>query len=74
MRRQPRYGQTRTTAAQAIRHVRRLISVGHCGEANAFLRENDINVRSNTLWRLQKAVHACKPWIPPGLRGARRRR
>ena len=58
----PRYGSTRKTAAQAIRHIRRLVSVGHCGEAAAFLRDNPLKVRRATLWRLQKAVSACKLW------------
>lgn len=64
----PRYGSTRKTAAQAIRHIRRLVRVGHCGEAEAFLRNNSLKVRRATLWRLQKAVSVCKPWIPPALR------
>lgn len=67
-RRRPRYGETRATAAQAIRHVRRLVRVGHCGEAATFLRENPLKVRSKTTWRLLRLVQSCKPWIPPGLR------
>lgn len=64
----PPYGQTRATAAQAIKHVRRLVSVGHCGEAASFLRDNTLKVRRGTLSRLQKVVWACKPWIPPSMR------
>lgn len=75
VRRAPRYGEDRKTAALAIKHIRRLVSVGHCGEAAAFLRDNRLKVRSATLWRLQKAVGACKHWVPPSLlRGARRRK
>jgi hypothetical protein len=61
---------SRTRAARAIRHVRRLVGVGHCGEAAAYMRDNPnfFKVRSKTFWRLQKSVSACKPWIPPSLR------
>jgi hypothetical protein len=69
VKRTPRYGETRPTAALAIKHVRRLVRVGHCGEAASFLRDNpQLKVRRGTLLRLQKAVWACKPWIPPSLR------
>ena len=50
-----------------IRHVRRLVSVGHCGEAMAVLRDNPLKVRRATLSRLLRVVDRCKPWIPPGL-------
>lgn len=67
--RTPRYGETRPTAALAIKHVRRLVRVGHCQEAEQFLRNNpQIKVRRGTLLNLQKVVWACKPWIPPSLR------
>ena len=64
----PPYGSTRATAAQAIKHIRRLVSIGHCGEAAQVLRENPLKVRSATLWRLQKLVGSCKHWVPPHLR------
>lgn len=64
----PKRKSARTSAARAIRHIRRLVSVGHCSEAAAYLRDNPLNVRRATLWRLQKAVSVCKPWVPPALR------
>jgi hypothetical protein len=58
----------RESAARAIKHIRRLVSVGHCGEAAAYLRDNPPRVRPATLVRLHKAVASCRlpgrSWMP----------